>query len=314
MNQKEIVKILKKLNTKSKPKISIISKELMVTRQTFRNRFDYLRKEKIINNFTININPNIRPKLMHIIIEIKTNPKEPKLVEELLLLPQLRLLDGIFGEYSLIALFEFKDSEEFNSVLKKIDEIMAYSYFKKYQIIETIKAFKINGIELASENVYLNQLERIEYSILEILQYFQGIKPISTYDIKQSLKKRYNLEISQPSIYNKIKKLEETGIILNHTLNFCPIKIGFKGKYIVRIKPKDPSRYDSLALNLEKKKEITDLFRIGEQYGLFAIVRVNEIEDYSGFIKELYDTEEIEDTFTNFVLDELKPYTNYVIY
>jgi len=313
MNQKEILKMLKKLNTNSKPKISDISKELRITRPTFKNRFDHLKKEKIINNFTININPNIRPKLMYVIIEVKTNPKEPQLVENLLKLPQLRLLDGIFGEYSLIALFVFKDSEEFNSVLKKIDIIMANSYFKKYQIIETIKAFKINGIELAIEEVYSTHLDKVEYAILEILQYFQGLKPISTYDIKGLLKKNYNLEISQPTIYNKIKNFEETGVILNYTVNFCPLKIGFKGKYIVRIKPKDPSKYDALALKLEKKKEITDLFRIGEQYGLFAIIRVREIKEFGNFIRKLY-YEEIEDTFTNFVLDERIAYTNFRIY
>jgi DNA-binding Lrp family transcriptional regulator len=313
MNQKEILTMLKKLNTNSKPKISDISRELGITRPTFKNRFNYLKKEKIINNFTININPNIRPKLMYVIIEIKTNPKEPQLVENLLKLPQLRLLDGIFGEYSLIALFVFKDSEEFNSVLKKIDIIMANSYFKKYQIIETIKAFKINGIELAIGEVYSTHLDKVEYAILEILQYFQGLKPISTYDIKGLLKENYNLEISQPTIYNKIKNLEETGVILNYTLNFCPLKIGFKGKYIVRIKPKDPSKYDALALKLEKKKEITDLFRIGEQYGLFAIIRVREIKEFGNFIRKLY-YEKIEDTFTNFILDERISYTNFRIY
>ena len=56
------------------------------------------------------------------------------------------------------------------------------------------------------------------------------------------------------------------------------------------------------------------MFRIGEQYGIFTIVRVKEIEDYGNFIKMLYDTEEIEDTFTNFVLDELKAFTNFSIY
>ena len=87
----------------------------------------------------------------------------------------------------------------------------------------------------------------------------------------------------------------------------------FKGKYLLRIKPKDTSKYNELALKLEMNKNITDLFRIGEQYGLLAIVRVKNVEDYGDFIRELYLTEEIEDTFTNFVLDELKTYTNFII-
>ena len=122
------------------------------------------------------------------------------------------------------------------------------------------------------------------------------------------------MEISQSTIHNRIKKLEQRGIILNYTVNFHPKEIGFKGKYLVRIKPKDPSKYNELALRLDRNKNITDLFRIGEQYGLFAIVRVKEIEDYATFIKNLYISEEIEDTYTNFVLDELKPYVNFSIF
>jgi DNA-binding Lrp family transcriptional regulator len=57
-------------------------------------------------------------------------------------------------------------------------------------------------------------------------------------------------------------------------------------------------------------KEITHLYRVGEQFGIFAIVRVKEIKDYAQFIKTLYKTGEIEDTFTNFVLDERLPFTS----
>ena len=115
-------------------------------------------------------------------------------------------------------------------------------------------------------------------------------------------------------IYIKIKNLEKSGVILNYSINFCPQKIGYKGKYIVRIKPKDPSKYDLLAKKLEEKNEITDLFRIGTQYGLFAIVRVKRIEDYGNFIRDLFYEEDIEDTFTNFVLDEHIPFTNFIIF
>lgn len=316
--------LIKRLNGKTKFNISKNSQALGLSRQTIQNKLNNLRDRQIIKNFTININPNIQPNnLKFVMLEIKTNPKEPKLVEELLKLPQLKMLDGIFGEFSLIALFIFKSSDEYYQILNEIDKIMAQSYFKKYQIIETIKVFKTNGIKL--ENSAVNSqfdLDKIDDLILKILHERQGLKPISTYDIKHIINeqykdivlKHYKEGISQPTVHNKIKKLERNGVILNYTINFCPRKLGFKGKYIVRIKPKDPSKYDILARKLEEKNEITDLFRIGTQYGLFAIIRVKEIEDYGNFIRDLYDSEEIEDTFTNFILDERKPYTNFIIY
>ncbi len=423
-DQIEVQRFIKNLSGKTKFIISKKSRSIGLSRQTYQNKLDGLREQKIINNFTININPNIQPNnLKYVMLEIKTNPKEPELVKRLLDIPQLRMLDGIIGDFSLFALFIFKSSKEYYKILNTIDNIMAKSYFKKYQIIETIKVFKTNGISLRKskmtleeqlqdhlsevlvenndinddkieieipEKLDLNQIaqnnsdieynpkkfpglvfkiknspvtililsngklvingfkgvayndrirnlivtsirkigikldkeimdsnyeiDKIDYFILSILKDNQGNKPISTYEISNIFKELHQMEISQSTIHNRIKRLESQGVILNYTINFNPKRLGFKGKYLLRIKPKDPSKYNELALRLDKNKNITDLFRIGEQYGLFAIVRVKNIDDYATFIRDLYTSEEIEDTFTNFVLDELKLYTNFEIF
>ena len=125
-------------------------------------------------------------------------------------------------------------------------------------------------------------------------------------------KNSYNLPITLfPYLYNTLILF-----LMNLSFNcmkFYPQRIGYKGKYLVRIKPRDPSNFNELAGDLEKNPNITDLFRVGEQYGLFAIVRVKNVEDYGIFIRDLYETEEIEDTWTNFILDELITYTNFKI-
>ncbi len=426
-NKLEAQSYIKNLSGKTKFIISRNSRAVGLTRQTYQNKLDGLRDQQIITNFTININPRIYPNnLKYVMLEIKTNPKEPELVKELLEVPQLRMLDGIIGDFSLFALFIFNSPEEYYQILNTIDKIMAKSYFKKYQIIDTIMVFKTNGISLKkskmtieeallqklldrlidkieekqvyeNENIEINiperidlyqiaqnnefidynperfpgivikienlsisiiifsngkmvvkglknateaelvinkineiknnsgfnlkkkkiglnfELDNIDYSILKILRDSQGLKPISTYEISRVFKEQLELEISQSTIHNRIKKLETEGVILNYTVNFSPKKMGFKGKFLLRIKPKDPSKYNEIAVRLAMKKSITDLFRIGEQYGLFAIVRVREIENYAEFIKNLYNTDEIEDTYTNFVLDELITYTNFII-
>jgi len=224
--------LIKLLNSKSKPNFKGISKKLGITRQTFQNKFDKLKQEKLIHNFTININPNILPKLNYVILEIKTNPKEPYLVEELLKIDQLKMLDGILGEFSLIALFIFKREGEFNQILNQIDYIMAKSHFKKYQLSEVIKAFKINGIRLSDKIMDTKfKFDEKDYLILDILQNKQSTKLISTYEMSKLLKAEYELERSQATIYNRIKKLEESNVILNYSINFCPAMVGFKGKF-----------------------------------------------------------------------------------
>ena len=313
-DQLEAQRYIKNLSGKTKFIISRNSRVLGLTRQTYQNKLDGLRDQQIITNFTININPSIHPNnLKYVMLEVKTNPKEPELVRELLKIPQLRMLDGIIGDFSLFALFIFKSPEEYYQILNTIDKIMSKSYFKKYQIIDTIKVFKTNGISLKNSGLRF-ELDNIDFNILNILRDGQGLKPISTYEIRKIFEEQLKIEISQSTIHNRIKKLEREGIILNYTVNFMPKKIGYKGKYLLRIKPKDPSKYNELAIKLDMNKNITDLFRIGEQYGLFAIVRVEKIEDYATFIKDLYSSEEIEDTYTNFILDELILHTNFIIF
>jgi len=72
------------------------------------NKIEKLKQENIINNYSINIIPNIQPNFEYDILEIKTNPKELNLVNKLLEITQLTMLEGILGEFSLIALFIFK--------------------------------------------------------------------------------------------------------------------------------------------------------------------------------------------------------------
>ncbi len=304
-------KIIKSFDSKSKPNITEISENLSISRQTIQNYFNKLKEQKIINNFTININPNIQPNLEYVVMEIKTNPNEPALINKFLHIPQLKMLDGIFGEFSLITLFIFKNPDEFNKTLTKIDNIMADSYFKKYQFSEPIKIYKTNGIKLSEINLKEDTIDEIDMAILETLQIFQQDKLISTYDIKRILKNKYSIEISQSTIYNRIKYMENSGIILNYTINFSPKKLGFQGKFIIRIKPKNPSNYDKIALKLERLSEITHLYRMGSEFGLFAIIRVKAINDYGEILKNLYSSGEIEDTFSNFILDERIPFTNF---
>ena len=150
----EAQRFIKNMSGNTKFSVSRNSRAIGLSRQTYQNKIDGLRDQKIITNFTININPDIHPNnLKYVMIEIKTNPKEPELVEELLKIPQLRMLDGIFGDFSLFTLFIFKSPEEYYQILNSIDNLMAKSYFKKYQIIETISVFKTNGISLRKSNV-----------------------------------------------------------------------------------------------------------------------------------------------------------------
>ena len=56
MDENRTHNLIKSFNTKSKYVITKLTQVLGYTRQTIKKRFDDLKTEKIISNFTININ------------------------------------------------------------------------------------------------------------------------------------------------------------------------------------------------------------------------------------------------------------------
>ena len=57
----EAQRFIKNMSGNTKFSISKNSRAIGLSRQTYQNKLDGLRDQKIITNFTININPDIRP-------------------------------------------------------------------------------------------------------------------------------------------------------------------------------------------------------------------------------------------------------------
>lgn len=294
-------KLLELLKDDHRRPFTEIGTILGISRNTVNNKIKKLTQKDIINNYTIVINPNWFFNKF-IFIEIKTNPHEPWLAERLQDLPECETIDGIIGEYSLILKCRIKD--DFTVTLNQIDSLMAKSASKKYQIIDIIHCYKENGSRFEKKSSQKRKLNQKDYKLIEILRN-QGKKPLTTNLISQKLKKN-NIQISQPAVSKRIKKLEEENIIEKFTISLNYHKIGLKTKFYVRIKV-DPAGYDISARDfLSKQSQIYDLYRTGENYGLLAIVRTKDIDSYNKFIQNLYTDSRIIDTHTALVLEERK--------
>ena len=294
-------KLLELLKDDHRRPFTEIGTILGISRNTVNNKIKKLTQKDIINNYTIVINPNWFFNKF-IFIEIKTNPHEPWLAERLQDLPECETIDGIIGEYSLILKCRIKD--DFTVTLNQIDSLMAKSASKKYQIIDIIHCYKENGSRFEKKSSQKRKLNQKDYKLIEILRN-QGKKPLTTNLISQKLKKN-NIQISQPAVSKRIKKLEEENIIEKFTISLNYHKIGLKTKFYVRIKV-DPAGYDISARDfLSKQSQIYDLYRTGENYGLLAIVRTKDIDSYNKFIQNLYTDSSIIDTHITLVLEERK--------
>jgi len=292
----------------SRKSLTEIADKNRLSRFAVKNRVEKLFRERILLGPTVTVNSSLVGLRRTVFFEFKTNPHEPWLAKLLEKAKSCDLLYGITGDYSLFARFRLIDDEHFASVLKKIDDAMAKSAFKKYRAVNAIRTFKEAGFAIKTEGKGL-PLDEVDLRILEILlnqvDFVKIPLPVTTVQLAQLLRK-FGLKVSQPTVFQRLARLEKNGVIVGNTVRVDWNKLGWKTLAVVHIKA-DPSMYAYVAEKyLSLMNEIIDLYRTGEEYGLLAIIRVRDLAEYNAFLLRLYDSKDIIDTYTTLVLEERK--------
>jgi DNA-binding Lrp family transcriptional regulator len=301
--------ILQVLIRDSRVSLTQIGQKTGLSRFAVRNRIDRLYESGAILGPTVIVNPRLVGINRTVFFELKTNPHEPWLAKMLEETSSCDLLDGIAGEFSLVGRFRLSDDEHFGKILKKVDEAMGGSYFKKYRVVNAIKIFKESGAVLQTDRRRPLRIDETDLRILRILlnqaDLAKSPLPLSTVKLSKQLRDS-GVEISQPAVFNRLSRLEEKGVILQHTVRVDYFKLGLRTKFVTRIKA-NPTVYDAVAQDyLAPMPEILDLYRTGEEYGLLATVRLRDVTEYNSFLLRLYDSEDVIDTHTTLVLEERK--------
>ncbi len=302
------LRVLEMLVKDSRASLTEISKKTGLSRFAVKDRAEKLFNAGLILGPTIVADPAQVGVGRTVFFEFKTNPHEPWLAKMLEKTRSCDLLDGTAGEFSLLARFRLAGDEHFATVLKKIDDAMGGSYFKKYRVVNAIRIFKESGVAFPT-GTKSQGVDEVDREILRILLN-QGEKansplPFSTVELSKRLG-ALGLRMSQPAVFNRLSRLESKGIILGHSLKVDYFKLGLQIKFIVRIKA-NPSAYDAVARSyLTSMPQIFDLYRTGEEYGLLATVRVRDAPEFNLFLLRLYDSKEIIDTYSTLVLEERK--------
>lgn len=308
MDEKDMT-ILKTLVSDSRTSLTAIGKKVGLSRFAVRDRIQRLLEDRIIVQPTIVVNPVLVGLRRTVFFEFKTNPHEPWLAKLLETTSSCDLLEGIAGEYSLWARFRFTEDEHFARALRKIDDAMGRSYFKKYRVVNVIRIFKEAGVAFRPKSKETSKLDQTDLKILEILmnqtEYGKTPLPPTTVQLCRLLR-NFGINISQPAVFNRLSRLEKQGVILRHTLRIDYSQLGIKTRFIMRVKA-NPNAYDVVAQEfLSRLTEISDLYRTGEEYGLLAILNVRDVSEYNSFLLRLYDSRDIIDTYSTLVLEERK--------
>ena len=283
-----------------------IANQIGLSRYTISRRIKALFQKGIINGGQVILNPLLQKTARITLAEFKTNPHEPWIARSLKNDDNCDVLYGITGEYSLFARFKLYDEMEFNKFLKRIDIMMSNTLFKKYQFIHVIECFKENQIIIKEKPLLNYKLDKIDRIILQVLKNQQRFvtkpRPMTSMDISRVLT-RMNLPLSQPAVFRRIQRLKTIEIILKEGVRIDYHKLGFQTRFIMKVKV-NPRVYSSMAHEkLAPMKEITDLYRTNEDYGLLAFVLVRDVNNYNSFVTQLYNTTNVIDTYSTLVLE-----------
>ena len=150
-------------------------------------------------------------------------------------------------------------------------------------------------------------MDRIDSKILNILQ---TNSTISVKDIA------LQVGLSYTPTYERIKSLEESGVIKNRVVLLDPNKIGVKLFVYCNITLKEQSKkclldFENLVLQIP---EIMEVHSLSGTYDYMLKIATKDIADYNDFvINKIADIPNIGQYHSNFVMSTVKNATSYLI-
>lgn len=108
--------------------------------------------------------------------------------------------------------------------------------------------------------------------------------------------------LSAPAVGERIRKLEQAGVIKGYRAVFDASELGLSICAFVAIAPQPRNPAASLVDNLLTLREIEELHAVAGQYGYIAKVRVGSTQELDAFLDRLWVLEGVERTETTMVL------------
>ena len=107
--------------------------------------------------------------------------------------------------------------------------------------------------------------------------------------------------LAESTVYERIKRLKERGVIKNFTVILDPVILGFNILSIVLLKCK-AGMYSSVASDLVKYPEIVEVYETTGDYDMLVKIRTRSSEELNEFLDRIGSIEGVEATHTMVVL------------
>ncbi|MBI1396552.1 MAG: AsnC family transcriptional regulator [Betaproteobacteria bacterium] len=138
---------------------------------------------------------------------------------------------------------------------------------------------------------------------LAILSFLQRDARASLQDISAAV------GLSTTPCWNRIKRMEEAGVILGYTVRVDPAAIGFTETVMVQVtlENHNDETISAFGRALEEIPEVLEAFLISGEYDYLMRIAVRDTRDYERLLREkLYRIPGIRHSISSFVLRRLK--------
>ncbi len=293
------LKILEHYVKDHRVRASELSATMGISRETLRSRIRKLINHDIIKGFVSVVDFRGLGFSVTAFFLLKTNPQEPWLLEQIMILPNCDFIAGITGNFSLLCRFRIRNEETFGKVMYEIDSLMAKSGSRTYRVIRVVDIFKENGFIV--KKIPNRIVDEKDLVILNRLVYQKCSK--NQYTPISSLQLASEVNLSQSSVYKRLKRLEKDRIILGFSVdvNWARIssnRIGF----VMQLKV-DFDKINDVASLIAGFPEVSSLYRTTEEYPLLALIQVQRVADFTRLLLQCYEIPSIEDTNSLLLLD-----------
>ena len=295
--------VLEALVQNSRYSPGLISKMMGKSRNWVSRTIKGLVKSGAIRGYTTIVNPNLVRGAGGTILFMKSNPREWTVSEKLLEMDELESLDGISGEFSLLGSFRFDSHGDFESLLDRVDHVVASSGAGKYSLVQILTAHKKNGFRIVQPSGAKSPLTRKEVDILRIMHRNKPTNENPFPLTQERIGKLMSPKMSQSAVSKAIDKLTMKRAIVGYSIDVDFNLIGYPVKFFMRIKVA-PGTVRDLSQTLLDEEQVWDLYRTSEDYSLFAVIRTKTVHDYNLFIRKLYENECVLDTQSYISLEE----------
>ncbi|MEM4829278.1 MAG: Lrp/AsnC family transcriptional regulator [Zestosphaera sp.] len=139
------IKILAKLLEDSRTPFRQLARNLNVSESTIYLRVKKLKNNKILKNYTIDIDLNKLGFLQQVYVEVKVAPQYMKnIIEELRGKPNVLEIYEVSGEYPLLIKVVATNNEELSSVIDEIAMIKGVTEMKVRYVFKTLESKNVS--------------------------------------------------------------------------------------------------------------------------------------------------------------------------